>query len=368
MSKYEIKGNHVELTQIPKKFKKLTATRFGTVLGLNRWNTPFSAWCEMTKVYEDPFEDSIYTVAGKAVESKIRDYLRKVYFMDIKSPEDVYGKDYFKKTWGDFFPEVEAFGGMWDFIGDDLIVEVKSTKRAEDWADDVPIYYELQAVLYAYLKDFDNYVIPVAFLDEETYAQAQYVLDNFSAEERAKMYATGEIHKYITWEPDVSNTKIYERKVSEEFPNFEEEYVIPALEFWKNQVLTGISPDFDEKKDADILKVLRKNIVEPEEDEIKALIAEADKIQASIDLAEAKLEDKRKRLKEIDAKVKKYMGGQFRDGDKKVEITGSKYVWTVTKSIRPSVDSDKLKADGLYEKYTKKSETLSLKKSIIEEV
>ena len=55
MSKYEFKGNHVELTEIPKKFKKLTATRFGTVLGLNRWNTPFSAWCEMTKTYEDPF-------------------------------------------------------------------------------------------------------------------------------------------------------------------------------------------------------------------------------------------------------------------------------------------------------------------------
>lgn len=368
MNNFVFKGDHVELSTVPKKLKKLTATRFGTVLGLNRWNTPFSAWCEITKTYEDPFEDSIYTVAGKAVEPKIRDYLQKVYFMDLKSPEDVYGKDYFKKTWGDFFPEVEALGGMWDFLGEDFIVEVKSTKRAEDWADDVPIYYELQAVLYAYLKGFNKYVIPVAFLDEETYAQAQYVLDNFTAEERSKMYANGEIHKYITWEPTVSNTKIYERKVSEEFPTFEEDYVIPALAFWKNHVLTGISPDFDEKKDADILKALRKNTVELEEGEIKALIAEADKIQASIDLAEVKLEDKRKRLKEIDVTVKKYMSGQFRDGDKKVEITGSKYVWTATKSIRPSVDSDKLKADGLYEKYSKKSETLTLKKSVIEEV
>ena len=108
----------------PKKPKKLTATRFATIMGLNAWSTPFSAWCEMTRTYEEPFEDTIYTVAGKTIEPKVCEYLRKVYFMDIKSPEDVYGKDYFKKTWGDFFPDSEGLGGMWDFLGDDFVVEV----------------------------------------------------------------------------------------------------------------------------------------------------------------------------------------------------------------------------------------------------
>ena len=77
----------------PKKPKKLTATRFATIMGLNAWSTPFSAWCEMTRTYEEPFEGSIYTEAGKVIEPKICEYLRSRYFMDIKSPTDVYGPD-----------------------------------------------------------------------------------------------------------------------------------------------------------------------------------------------------------------------------------------------------------------------------------
>ena len=329
----------------PKKPKKCTATRFATILGLNAWASPFSAWCEITRTYEAPFEDTIYTKAGKVIEPKICEYLRNTYFMDIKSPTDVYGEDYFRKTWGDFFPDQKELGGMWDFLGDDFVVEVKTTKRAEDWALDVPIYYKLQACLYAWLLGFDNVVMTASFLEDKDYVNPEL------------------------FEPSYKNTKIYEFKVSEAFPTFEETYVEPALKFWRDHVETGISPEFDEKKDAEILKVLRKNTVEPEDNDISKLIAEADKLQESIDKAEAKLEEKKKRLKEIDDQVKKYMTTQFRDGDKKVEIGGKKYTWTLTKSERNSLDSTALKKDlpDVFGKYTKTSEVYTLKKSIIEE-
>ena len=328
----------------PKKPKKLTATRFATVLGLNAWATPFEAWCAITRTYEEPFEDTVYTIAGKVIEPKIIEYLNDVMFMDIKSPTDVYGPDYFKKTWGDFFPDWDALGGMWDALGDDFVVEIKTTKRAEDWATDVPIYYKLQAALYAYLLGFDNIVMTASFLEDKDYANPEL------------------------FEPSYKNTKVYEFKLSEAFPDFETRYVKPALAFWTDHVMTGISPEYDEKKDAEILKVLRKNTVEPDDKGISKLIAEADRIQAAIDKAEAKLEEKKSRLKEIDSIVKKYMSGQFRDGDKKVEIAGKKYTWTLTRSIRKNVDSAALKADGIYDKYAKESETLTLKKSVIEEV
>ena len=335
----------------PKKPKKLTATRFATIMGLNAWSTPFSAWCEMTRTYEEPFEDNIYTTAGKVIEPKICEYLKNRYFMDIKSPTDVYGQDYFKKTWGDFFGDVEALGGMWDFLGDDFVVEVKTTKRVEDWKGvdgkvEPPIYYKLQASLYAYLLGFDDVVMTCSFLQDKDYVNPEAFV------------------------PNVDNTVVIEFKVSEEFPTFKESYVEPALKFWRDYVLTGISPEFDEKKDAEILKVLRKNTIEPDDTEISKLMVEADKLQESIDKAEVKLEDKKKRLKEIDDQVKKYMSGQFRDGDKKVEIAGKKYTWTLTKSERNSLDSTALKKDlpDVFGKYTKKSEVYSLKKSIIEEV
>ena len=172
------------------------------------------------------------------------------------------------------------------------------------------------------------------------------------------------------FEPTAANTVVIEFKVSEAFPTFKESYVDPALEFWRDYVLTGISPEFDEKKDAEILKVLRKNTVEPTEKEISKLIVEADKLQEAIDKAEDKISEKKKRLKEIDDQVKKYMSEQFRDGDKKVEIVGKKYNWTLTKSERNSLDSTALKKDlpDVFGKYTKKSEVYSLKKSVIEEV
>ena len=56
---YKIVNNHVELDTLPKKLKKMTATRFATVMGLNAWKTHFSAWCEITKTYEDQLVESI---------------------------------------------------------------------------------------------------------------------------------------------------------------------------------------------------------------------------------------------------------------------------------------------------------------------
>lgn len=329
----------------------MTGTRFATVMGLNAWASPFKVWCEMTKTYEDPFEESIYTKAGKVIEPKICEYLRSRYFMDIKSPTDVYGPDYFRKTWGDFYPDVEALGGSWDFLGDDFVVEVKTTKRVEDWRGvdgkvEPPIYYKLQASLYAYLLGFDNVVMTCSFLQDKDYANPEDFV------------------------PTVDNTVVIEFKLSEAFPTFKESYVEPALKFWRDHVLTGISPEFDEKKDADILKELRKNVTEASDKDIAKLMAEADKLRVSVDKAEARIADKKKRIKEIEDQVKESMKSQFRDGDKKVEIASKKYTWTLSKSERNSLDSTKLKKElpDVFTKYSKKSEVYSLKTVAIEEV
>lgn len=336
----------------PKKPKKLTATRFATIMNLNAWATPFSAWCEMTRTYEEPFEDTIYTIAGKTIEPKVCDYLRSRYFMDIKSPTDVYGPDYFKKTWGDFFSDVEGLGGMWDFLGDDFVVEVKTTKRVEDWLGkdgevEPPIYYKLQACLYAYLLNFDNVVMTCSFLQDKDYANPEAFV------------------------PSVDNTVVIEFSLSEEFPNFKEDYIDPAMKFWRENVLTGISPKFDEKKDAKILKVLRKNVTEASDKDIAKLMKEADRLQAQIDKAKAKIEDKEKRLKEINDLVKKSMVKQFRDGDKNVEIKGSAYTWNLRRDVSKSFDQKKFEEDnpGVYEKYkTKETVKYVLTKKLIEEV
>lgn len=321
----------------PKRTKKITGTRFATILGLNPWSTAFEMWCAITKTYEKPFEDTIYTIAGKTIEPLQAAYMQKSYGMDITSPSDIWGKDYFNKTWGDFFPESKHLGGMWDYLSKDedgntdAVLEMKTTKRAEDWENDVPEYYALQAALYAYLLGVDNVIMVASFLEEKDY------------EDPSK------------YKPSAKNTITVDFKVSERYPNFAE-LVAQVEQWWADYVDAGISPVYDEKKDAEILAALRTNTLAPETD-VEALIVEAEGLKAEVDEVSATIAEKEKRLKKVTDLLKEHAMTQFRDGDKKVEVKGSRYCWTVARSETTTIDKDAMKADGVLDKYSKKSET-----------
>ena len=328
-------GNRVQI-EPPKKTKKVTGTRFATILGLNPWSSPFEIWCAITKTYEKPFEDTIYTIAGKTIEPKQAEYMKKYYGMDIVTPTDIYGEDYFSKTWGDFFPENPHLGGMFDFLAKDengkvdTVLEMKTTKRAEDWQNDVPEYYALQAALYAYLLGVDDVIMVASFLEEKDY------------EDPSK------------YKPCAANTITVEFKVSERYPDFAEK-VATVETWWADYVDTGISPKYDEKKDAEILAALRTNTLSPETD-IEALIAEAEGLKKELDEISASTADKEKRLKVINDIIKEHAMKQFREGDKKVEVKGSTYTWTVSRSETTTINKKALEADGLLEKYQTKTE------------
>ena len=53
-------GNRIKINP-PKRPKRITGTRFASILGLDRWNTPFKTWCAITRTYEEPFVDNVYT-------------------------------------------------------------------------------------------------------------------------------------------------------------------------------------------------------------------------------------------------------------------------------------------------------------------
>lgn len=330
-----LEGNRLQIDP-PKRTKKITGTRFATILGLNPWSTAFEMWCVITKTFELPFEDTIYTVAGKTIEPKQAEYMKKSYGMDLITPTDRYGADYFNKTWGDFFPDSKHLGGMWDFLGVDengvvdTVLEMKTTKRIEDWQNDAPEYYALQAALYAYLLGVDNVVMVASFLEEKDYADPS---------------------KYV---PNVKNTITVEFKVSERYPDFAEK-VAQVEQWWADYVDTGISPVFDEKKDAEILKALRTHNLTPDTD-IDALIAEAEGLKTEVDKATAAIADKEKRLKEINDIIKEHAMKQFRPGDKKVEVKGATYTWAISRSETTTIDKKALEADGLLDKYQKKTE------------
>lgn len=330
----------------PKKPKKCTGTRFAAVLGLNQWTTPFNAWCAITRTYEEPYEDTKYTLAGKAIEPKQAEYYKQKYLalfdaLKLVSPADKYGSDYFQKTYGDFFPNEEIFGGMWDYLvekasGEPVrVLEMKTTKRAEDWVDDIPEYYAMQAALYAYLLGVDNVTMVCTILEEKDYEKPEDFV----------------VTKENTFEKNF--------KVSERYPDMDQ--IIRRVEkWWKEHVVGGTSPAYDEKKDADILKELRKNNLNPESD-LKELIKEAEKLEEKLAKAKEKTSVDEKRLKTLKDQIKEASVQQFREGDKSVVIHGPKYDWTTSRSVSKSIDEDAMKKDGILDKYkTIEKETIKL--------
>lgn len=353
-------GNHISVEPIAKN-KKITGTHFPTVLGVNPFSSPFEVWCRCTRTYEIPFEGNKYTNAGQVIEPKVFDFLRKsMGFGDrVITPEDVYGKDHFKKTWGDFYPNTAIFGGMWDalIIDDDrkveCVVEIKTVQvdgrsgSLEDrWKDgEAPHYQALQAALYAHLLGVDKVLMVAVALEDKKgdYEHPEQVI------------------------PSYANENVYtdEFRVSERYPNFDL-YIEQATAWWNAYVLTGVSPDFDEKKDAEILKALRTNSINPESD-ISAIVAEAEQLTAEIEEVTATVAEKEKRLKVLTEQIKKYALEQFRDGDTKVSIPGQRFEFVLSKSNTTELDKDALKADGLWEKYNKPKTNYRLTKTAIKE-
>lgn len=347
MSTLKWVDNHIEITP-PKRPKKITGTRFAAIRGLNKWSTPFETWCAITRTYEEPFEDTIYTIAGKMIEPKQAEYMKRAYAMyNLVTPTDVYGKDYFKKTKGDFFPDSPVFGGMWDYLLVDdknrptTVLEMKTTRRAEDWGYGPPEYYAEQAALYAALLGVDNVIMVCTILKDADYKKPE---------------------KFVV---SSKNTFLVPFKVSERYPEFSR-MMQDVLVWWSDHVTSGISPDYDEKKDADILKALRTNTVS-DQDDLSDLMNEAEELKQKIDAHHAVIEDAEARYKLVTEAIKDRLQAQFRDGDKTVNATGKSMLFAVSKSERLAVDEDALKADGLLEKYkTRKSQVFKLSVKKIE--
>lgn len=329
-------GKQIQI-EPPKNPKRITGTRFASVLGLDKWNTDFKTWCTITKTYEEPFVDNKYTIAGKTIEPKVIDYLRNVYMLNLKTPEDVYGKDYFKKTWGNFFHDSKCFGGMWDSLlvnekGEiEGVIEIKTSSRPQDWEYDVPENYAIQASLYAYLLDVDDVIMVASLLDDKDYINPE----NFI--------------------PSADNTIIRTFKVSERYEDFGK-FIETAEEWWDNHVVTGISPEFDEIKDKEILDNLRTNTIENPKD-LEDVLKELNQLTITVDKHKAQIKEDEKRIKELKDIVKNYAIENFGENDTKVELISDNFVWEVSKNIRETIDKKALEKDGLLDKYVKQSES-----------
>lgn len=346
----EIKNQTVCLPETPKKVKKITGTRFAAILGLNPWSSPFEVWCDMTGTYKIPFEDNDYTKAGKIIEPKVIAYLDDKYHFAKKGKHILKGPDeYFGKTKEqmhfDHFPENKVFGGMWDARTKDIVYELKTTKRVEDWFHgnicDAPIYYKLQGALYAHLLGIDRFRMVLTMVEAKDYEHPE----NF--------------------EPTPENTRVLNYRVSTEFPQFEK-YIQACEEWLEKYITTPVSPVWTNgRNDTAIVKALTTAHITPtdtaeDKDPISVIMAEIEPLQAEIDTAAELIAEKEKRLKKLKDSLKPELQKQMKDSDKKIVLDGSDYLFELSKIPASGVDTDQLKADGLYDQYKKSGFTYKL--------
>ena len=111
--------------------------------------------------------------------------------------------------------------------------------------------------------------------------------------------------------------------------------------------------------------MLRTNYVEATDDSITELLDESESLQSEIDrlMEEYGINAMSERLKAILDEIKRYMTEHFREDDKKIELSSGRKVYTLTKTVRSSVDTTALKKAGLYDQYTKQSVSYTLKAS-----
>lgn len=288
----------------PKRTKKITGHRFPSVLELNKYQTPFGAWAEITGLVTLPFEDNKFTLAGKAIEPKQIEYA-KGKFPNVKSIEEYYGNNFAEYRYSNFKDLGRIFDGVRDFVSTKndgttitMVGECKTSSKPQDWVDNnVPIDYLCQGMLYAYLDKLDRILYVASFLQPMDYNNPEL------------------------YEVTDENTKLTVKKLNECFlplPTGEYGTIELAIEYceewWKDYVESGISPEFDEVRDKEYLDIIRKSkptndaLLDDVCDEAVKLAKEIKDLKIS-----SGLDAKEKELKVLETNIKEVMMGSNLD-------------------------------------------------------
>ena len=142
----ELKKNII--IEPPKQTLRITGHRMASVLGLNKYQSEFGAWAEITKLVKLPFEDTKYTLAGKAIEPKQIEYIA-TKLPNIVPIKEYYGNSFAEYEYNNFKDDSNIFGGVMDAVSTlndkktiTAIVECKTSSKPQDWANEnVPVEY-----------------------------------------------------------------------------------------------------------------------------------------------------------------------------------------------------------------------------------
>lgn len=217
--------NRTITLKVMKNPKKITATKLSSVIGKNKYKSPFNTACDICRLYSEYVENK-YVEAGKILEPVLRDKVRERIqkFEKELSAEgkklDVENPIPANDCWYDHFRNVPVFGGMVDgYITADgkrhAVLEIKTANSRAEWTENgkickAPIEYIMQISLYAKLSKLDKMVFAVAFLEESDYNNPsgwKENEDNFHILVLDKIDIENELKEAEKWYSELCETK-----------------------------------------------------------------------------------------------------------------------------------------------------------------
>lgn len=332
---FEILDNYVQMKgKFEEDFSslKITATRFSSILGHDTYTTAFCTWCKMMKLYREDLSGNKYIEAGKILEPKIVDYLRKRkgYKNTLYQVKDVLGVDS-----KDIFKSNKIFGGQPDGVvipeGKEIsfanavkVIEIKTASNLTNWIQGPPEKYLMQAALYTYLLGIDEFAIVCLDISSVD-------LSNMS--------------EVLKLEISDSHLIIYEYSLSKDFPEFASEYKF-CEQFWHDHVVTGKSPEFNAIRDYEALEQLKQRLAIENSQTPDSRLRELELLTYQRQKLDDATKELDKRLKALKKEVRGLLASKQVD-----PVFGSISLEINTRKVE-SPDKEALKRDGL-EKYIK---------------
>lgn len=345
---YGENNKNIILSEPPKQRLRITGHRIASILGLNNYQTEFGAWCEITKLVKLPFEDNKYTIAGKTIEPKLIGYIKNK-FPNTMSIEEYYGNNFKTYQYNNFINDSNIFGGVMDAVctEDDMktltaIIECKTSSKPHEWENNnVPISYLLQGAEYCFLKNIDRTLFVCAFLQDNDYNHPE----NFTPNEDNTILVVKKLKDIVV-------------EVKGRLMSFQE--VIDYCEEWWNKYIeTGVSPDFDEKKDKQYLDIIRTSSPAKDND-LDTLCNHAETLKKEINEIRITtgLDSKEKEFKTVESAIKEKMIESLQVGETKMSYRQYK----LSGSISTKFDTKRFQQDHpkTYDKYLKETITYRL--------
>lgn len=314
---------------------KMTGTMLGGIMGVSQWETPFTIASKLLRIYEEDNGDLPALRTGKYLEPIILNYLDKSDILPNTQAEVLFPhyEEGSHMDWKSHFDD-EYFSGHIDAIAGrvtdaDLgfgIVENKTTTHPEawDWVNNIPPkYYWLQASLYAYFMGYRDIYFTVGILTpEEQDCPSKFI-------------------------PSEENVRIMKVGL---YPDFEN--VLDRCREWYiayiSQGLTPV-PDMSNPHDVQVSQVL---------DAQKATAEEILPIFQEYVRLNNEYNEMGKKVDELKKQVTVYLDSHDLEG-----IGNSDLYYKYSTSTRKSVDTERMKSEGIYDKYLKESSYKVFKKA-----